>query len=127
MSLIKICLAIAIVASNVFEQTEARPKAENMRNYIMKTDNEVEKEIVGNETGQRLREPKNIRRKNSDLIKSFPEYEYDEEYDAPIIEIKFKRDTTTTEDVDDAFNKLRRDVLKEKELLRNFMRWSKSN
>merc|ERR1711892_529485 len=111
-------MGIAIVASNVFKQTEARPKPGNMRNYFMKADNEVEMEIVGNETGMRLREPKNIRRKNSDLIKSFAEIDYEyEEYDAPIIEIKFKRDTTTTEDVDDAFNKLRRDVLKKKNLL----------
>ena len=95
----------------------------------MKQTNEVEMEIVGNDTGMRLREPKNIRPKsNSDLIKALAlvEYEYEEyeEYDAPIIEIKWKRDTTTAEDVDEAFNKLRKEILEENGLVNTYMRWS---
>ena len=95
----------------------------------MKKTDDIEMDIMGNDTGMRMREPKNIRPKNSDLIKALAlvDYEYEEyeEYDAPIIEIRFKRGTTTAEDVDDAFNKMRKTILKENGLVDSYMKWSR--
>ena len=94
----------------------------------MKKNNEDAVEILGNDTEMRLREPKKIRPKNSDLIKALAlvDYDYEEydEYDAPIIEIKFKRDTTSVEDVESAFARLKESLFSNESLLQHFRRWS---
>ena len=130
MSLLKVCLTVAVIASIVIDQGNARPTAADvMKNTIKKT-SEYKEELDGNNT-KRGKESKNAHPtnnppKNSDITKAITtEYEYDEDYDAPIIEIKFKRDTTTTEEVEDAFNKLRKSILSEKILLNRFTKWSR--
>ena len=93
MSCIKLAL-IVLLAAVILERVEARPRAHIVGNHIMKEKRVQERKVSGNKTGRKHRQPKRIRLKNRNLIKSLlKDYEdYEEDYDnAPIIQIRFKR------------------------------------
>ena len=95
----------------------------------MKNTEELELEIMGNETGMKKRQPKIMKAKNSDLIKALAQvdYEYEEyeEYDVPIIEIRFKREATPEEKMKAAFKKIKRDVRRKPTLIQAYLKWAK--
>ena len=110
MAYLKVILVLTIIAVVSLEQTEARPRAFHVGNHIMKRNRhheETEKhDITGNKTGRRWRQARkhNRRHQNRNLLRSLlevleddyeneavAEEEYD--YESPVIEIRFKRNT----------------------------------
>ena len=105
---------MAVITSMMVKQTDARPKpspAEIMKNSISKKSDESE-DLGGNAT--------EIRGKEKAID---DEYEYDDYYDVPIIEIRFKRETTE-EEVEDAFKSLKKNLMMETKLVNRFRHWS---
>ena len=105
---------MAVITSMVIKQTNARPKPspeEIMKNSINKK-SDVSEELGGNATEKRGKE------KAID-----DEYEYDDYYDVPIIEIKFKRETTK-EEVENTFKSLKKNLMRKPKLLKRFRHWS---
>ena len=112
MAHLKVILIIAIIAACIIEQTEARPRAYIEGNHIMKRHRNVENKITGNNTARKWRQARrqNKRHQNRNLLKSLIEIleedyenqteEYD--YESPIIEIRFKRDTAEPEETFDS-------------------------
>ena len=107
MAYLKVILILFIIAACIIEQTEARPRALHEGNHIMKRQRNVENRITGNKTTRKWRQARrhNKRHKNRNLLKSLIEileedYENqteDYDYESPIIEIRFKRDTAEAE------------------------------
>ena len=108
MAHLKVILVLIIIAACIIQQTEARPRAYIEGNHIMKNHaRNVENRITGNKTARKWRQARrhNKRHQNRNLIKSLIEIleedyenqteEYD--YESPIIEIRFKRDTAEAE------------------------------
>ena len=61
----------------------------------MKRQRNAERKISNNKTGKKWRQTKHLKHKNRNLIKSLLAFQEDyEEYDAPIIEIRFKREAS---------------------------------
>ena len=116
MAYLKVILILVIIAACIIEQTEARPRASHEGNHIMKRQRNVENRITGNKTARKWRQARrhNKRHKNRNLLKSLIEileedYENqteDYDYESPIIEIRFKRDTAEAESL--IMNSLRR-------------------
>ena len=97
MSFIRLLLVLLILVICSLHETEARPRAHIVGNHIRKRQRNSEREISNNKTGKKWRQSK--QHLNRNLIKSLlafeEDYEYDsEEYDAPIIEIRFRRSAT---------------------------------
>ena len=133
MSYIKIITILVIITVFMMEEAAARPRAQIVGNHIMKHQRGSDKRIVGNKTGKNRRHSKHIRRlRNRNLIKSLlafeEEYEeqYDYDYESPIIEIRFKRDTTE-EDVHTAFNTLKNKILEKDDLVQTFLHRNKNS
>ena len=128
MSYIKIVTILIILTVCLLDQAEARPRAHIVGNHIMKHQKGSDKRIVGNKTGKNRRHSKHIRRlRNRNLIKSLlafeEEYEnedYDYDYESPIIEIRFKRETTE-EDVHTAFIAMKDKILTKEDLVKTFL------
>ena len=107
MTYLKVILILFIIAACIIEQTEARPRALHEGNHIMKRQRNVENRITGNKTARKWCQARrhNKRHKNRNLLKSLIEileedYENqteDYDYESPIIEIRFKRDTAEAE------------------------------
>ena len=129
MFLIKMIIILTILSMAFIKSGMARPNPANKRNHIMKNTEELELEIMGNETGMKKRQPKIMKAKNSDLIKALAQvdYEYEEyeEYDVPIIEIRFKREATPEEKMKAAFKKIKRDVRRKPTLIQAYLKWAK--
>ena len=87
------CLAIIVIISMVAHQATARPKPspEDIIKNTINKESEDNEELGGNATDIRGKD------KATD-----DEYEYDEEYDMPIIEIRFRRDNEQ-KDVEEPF------------------------
>ena len=133
MSYIKIITILVIISVFMMEEAEARPRAHIVGNHIMKHQRGSDKRIVGNKTGKNRRQSKHIRRlRNRNLIKSLlafeEEYEeqYDYDYESPIIEIRFKRDTTE-DDVHTAFNTMKNKILEKDNLVKTFLHRNNRN
>merc|ERR1712050_67733 len=122
-------IILTILSMAFIKSGMARPNPANKRNHIMKNTEELELEIMGNETGMKKRQPKIMKAKNSDLIKALAQvdYEYEEyeEYDVPIIEIRFRREATQEEKIEAAFKKMKRDVRRKPALLQAYLNWAK--
>ena len=75
------------------------PSEDKAKNAIVKVKEVKEKLDEENKTDVRGKEiNKNAFQKNSDIVKALDaDYAYDEEYEAPIIEIKFKREAERAE------------------------------
>ena len=133
MSLLKVCFTVAVIASIVIDQGNARPRAKDMMKNTIKKNSAYREELEGNNTEKRVKvsknaHPTNDAPKNSDIIKAIDDNDYDEDYDAPIIEIRFKRDTSTSiEEVENAFEQWRKSIMNKKKLLRRFTRWSREH
>ena len=105
---------MTVITSMVIKQTNARPKPspeEIMKNSISKKSGDSE-ELGKNATEKRGKE------KAID-----DEYEYDDYYDVPIIEIRFKRETTKKE-VESTFKSLMKNLMRKPKLLKRFRHWS---
>ena len=105
------CLAIIVIISMVAHQATARPKPspEDIIKNTINKESEDNEELGGNAT--------DIRGK----VKAVDdEYEYDEEYDMPIIEIRFKRENSK-EDVEG----YRKNLIREKKLTMKVINWSR--
>ena len=95
LSLIKLILLLAVIFICSIERAQARPRAHIVGNHIMKQQRNPERKISNNKTGKKWRQTKHIKHKNRNLIKSLLAFkdDYEEyEYDAPIIEIRFRRE-----------------------------------
>ena len=129
MFLIKMIIILTILSMALIKSGMARPNPANKRNHIMKNIEELELEIMGNETGMKKRQPKIMKAKNSDLIKALAQVDYDyeeyEEYDVPIIEIRFRREATQEEKMEAAFKKIKRDVRRKPALIQAYLKWAK--
>ena len=129
MFLTKMIIILTILSMAFIKSGMARPNPANNRNHIMKNTEELELEIMGNETGMKKRQPKIMKAKNSDLIKALAQvdYEYEEyeEYDVPIIEIRFRREATPEEKMKAAFKKIKRDVRRRPALIQAYLKWAK--
>ena len=92
------CLAIIVIISMLAHQATARPKPspEDIIKNTINKESEDNEELGGNAT--------DIRGKDRAID---DEYEYDEDYDMPIIEIRFKRDNCK-EDVEGYRKNLKR-------------------
>ena len=111
MSCIRAILVLSIIFIISLEQVEARPRAHIVGNHIMKHSRNVDKKITSNKINKRWRSPsKRMRKQNRNLIKSLlafeeelydelEQYEYEEDYESPIIEIRFKRDTAEQQQI----------------------------
>ena len=107
MAYLKVIIILVIIAACIMEQTEARPRALHEGNHIMKRQRNVENKISGNKTARKWRQARrhNKRHKNRNLLKTLIEileedYESqteDYDYESPIIDIRFKRDTAEAE------------------------------
>ena len=110
MAYLKVILILVIIAACIMEQTEARPRALHEGNHIMKRQRNVENKISGNKTARHNKRHNKARRhnkrhKNRNLLKSLIEILEDDynnqtedyDYESPIIEIRFKRDTAEAE------------------------------
>ena len=107
MAHLKVILVLVIIAACIIEQTDARPRAYIEGNHIMKRQRNVESKVTGNKTARKWRQARrhNKRHQNRNLLKSLIEileddYENETEeydYESPIIEIRFKRDTAEAE------------------------------
>ena len=53
------------------------------------------------------------------------EYEEEDDYDVPIIEIRFRREATTEKEVRIAFKKMKKEVLKNSGLMKAYLQWKK--
>ena len=126
MFLIKMIIILTILSMAFIKSGMARPNPANNRNHIMKNTEELELEIMGNETGMKKRQPKIMKAKNSDLIKALAQVDYEyEEYDVPIIEIRFRREATPEEKMKAAFKKIKRDVRRKPTLIQAYLKWAK--
>ena len=129
MFLTKMIIILTILSMAFIKSGMARPNPANKRNHIMKNIEELELEIMGNETGMKKRQPKIMKAKNSDLIKALAQvdYEYEEyeEYDVPIIEIRFRREATQEQKMKAAFKKIKRDVRRKPALIQAYLKWAK--
>ena len=75
----------------------------------MKRQRNAERKISNNKTGKKWRQTKHMKHKNRNLIKSLLAFQEDyEEYDAPIIEIRFKREARQ-----EMVNSLKRNILQQ--------------
>ena len=121
MFLAKLLLVLVVLVIFSLQEAEARPRAHIVGNHIMKKHRNAERKISNNKTGKKWRQSKHMKHKNRNLIKSLlafqDEYEY-EEYDAPIIEIRFKRETEG-ENVETPTENLKKNFLIQNLLLRN--------
>ena len=106
-SIIVLSLVILVILLSL-DRAESRPRAQIVGNHIMKNhhqknhhNRENRKDMQGNKTGRGWRKSKHGKKiSNRKLIKALiqtleDEYEYEEEYEdyeSPIIEIRFKRD-----------------------------------
>ena len=121
MFLAKLLLVVIVLVIFSLQEAEARPRAHIVGNHIMKRQRNEERKISNNKTGKKWRQSKHMKHKNRNLIKSLlafqDEYEY-EEYDAPIIEIRFKRETEG-ENVETPAESLKKNILIKNFLLRN--------
>ena len=124
MKVMMVSILLALIQSGM-----SRPSPANRRNHIMKKTDEMEVEIVGNETRMKMRKEYANKPKNSDLIKALAQvdYEYEEydDYDVPIIEIRFRREAATEEEVRTAFKKMKKEVLKNSGLMKAYLQWTK--
>ena len=97
MFLAKLLILILVVVICCLHQAEARPRAHIVGNHIMKRHRSADRNISNNKTGKKWRQAKHMKHKNRNLIKSLlafqDDYEYEEYDNAPIIEIRFKRET----------------------------------
>ena len=129
MFLTKLIIIFILLSMAFIKSGMGRPNPANKRNHIMKNTEEMELEIMGNETGMKKRQPKIMKAKNSDLIKALSqvEYEYEEydEYDVPIIEIRFRREATSEEKVQTAFKKMKKEVRRKPDLIKAYLKWAK--
>ena len=126
MFLIKMIIILTILSMAFIKSGMARPNPANNRNHIMKNTEELELEIMGNETGMKKRQPKIMKAKNSDLIKALAQVDYEyEEYDVPIIEIRFRREATQEQKMKAAFKKIKRDVRRKPTLIQAYLKWAK--
>ena len=95
LSAIKLLLVLSVLFICSLDQAQARPRAHIVGNHIMKRHRNAERKISNNKTGVKWRQTKHIKHKNRNLIKSLLAFQEDyEEYDAPIIEIRFKREAS---------------------------------
>ena len=95
LSAIKLLLVLSVLFICSIDQAQARPRAHIVGNHIMKRQRNAERKISNNKTGKKWRQTKHIKHKNRNLIKSLLAFQEDyEEYDAPIIEIRFKREAS---------------------------------
>ena len=122
---------MAVIGSIMISQANARPRSraeDIIRNTISKNTEDRE-ELEGNDTEKRGKESDKAAPKNSELTKALDnDYEYEEYYEAPIIVIKFKRDTSSkTVERKDALNQVEKNKQHEKHLLNRFTRWYKQN
>ena len=111
MFLAKLLLVVIVVVIFSLQEAEARPRAHIVGNHIMKHSRNVDKKITSNKINKRWRSPsKRMRKQNRNLIKSLlafeeelydelEQYEYEEDYESPIIEIRFKRDTAEQQQI----------------------------
>ena len=111
LSAIKLLLVLSVLFICTIHQAQARPRAHIVGNYIMKRHRNAERKISNNKTGKKWRQTKHIKHKNRNLIKSLLAFQEDyEEYDAPIIEIRFKREASQERVTPDS---LKRNILQQ--------------
>ena len=109
------CLAIIVIISMVAHQATARPKPspEDIIKNTINKESEDNEELGGNAT--------DVRGKDKAID---DEYEYDEDYDMPIIEIRFKRDNSK-ENVEETFTGFVDNLVGELKLLKKLNKYSR--
>ena len=104
MSYMKATAVVAAILIIVISEVDCRPRAEIVGNHIVKQHhNSGRRSMNGNKTSRdQWRDTKNFMRiQNRNLIKSLLAFEEEyEDYEAPIIEIRFKRDTQAVANTD---------------------------
>ena len=115
LSAIKLLLVLSVLFICSIDQSQARPRAHIVGNHIMKRQRNAERKISNNKTGKKWRQTKHMKHKNRNLIKSLLAFQEDyEEYDAPIIEIRFKREASKERVRSDS---LKRNIILQQEFL----------